>query len=79
MKEHPQVFMDLLNEHHKKEKFPNEAYRDSSVRMSQKMKFNFSNNERALSVPKNSIPVEDYGGTLIKPNQPNASFKKESN
>jgi len=34
MKEHPQVFMDLLNEHHKKEKFPNEAYRDSSVRMS---------------------------------------------
>lgn len=43
------------------------------------MKFNLSQNEWALSVPKNSIPVEDYGNTMIKPNKPNAGFLKENN
>ena len=51
MKDHPKVFMDLMHEHTKLDKFANEAYRDTSVRMSKKMKFPLSSNDRALSVP----------------------------
>jgi hypothetical protein len=44
MKKHPQMFMDLMNEK-KGGKFSNEAYRDSSVRMSKKMTFNISSSD----------------------------------
>lgn len=64
--------MDIMQDW--KKNFENNAYWDSSVWMSKKMKFPLNSNERALSVPWDSCQ-DDYGGK-IKRNLPIEEISK---